>query len=570
MQDYEHAVSFLGSWGPFQKRVFILLCFLSFPSGFNVMSVMFLLADPSHHCTVPLHWNLSQDWVQASIPLQQVNGHKEKSSCSRYPLDLIQNLSALGVQPGWDLDLNQSALGGGPGPVGLRVEGCEDGWSYSAEFYQSTVVTEFNLVCSDQWKKPLSSLAYFVGGLCGCLFSGQISDWFGRKPVVFGSTIILSVFSAAMAFAPSWPVFTLLYFVVGLGQITSFIVAFVLGSEILVGGPRVLFSCLFLPVFYVAGEMLLPGTAYLVRNWRHLSLVMAVPGLACIPLWWLIPESPRWLASRGRLQEAELVLRAAALENRVDAPSVILQSVEKAEPEKAESLSFMDLLRTKNVRFTTLILWIVWFSNTVSYFGLSFNLSHLYGNPFLNYFLLSAVELPGYVASWLAARSLPRRLQFIMFALLGALALLLILITMDSQPAVTLTLVLLGKFGVLGAAGGMYNYTGELYPTGIRNTAMSSCAMFARLGSAVSPYLLLLAAVDPVVPWVVVGSLCLLSVVLCILLPETFRKPMPDSVQQMGHIQRFMFPWCSAPPKDDGKWSKEQTTAPEIICTTRL
>uniref|UniRef100_A0A672ZBJ4 Uncharacterized protein n=1 Tax=Sphaeramia orbicularis TaxID=375764 RepID=A0A672ZBJ4_9TELE len=122
MQDYEHAVSFLGSWGPFQKRVFILLCFLSFPSGFNVMSVMFLLADPSHHCTVPLHWNLSQDWVQASIPLQ------EKSSCSRYPLDLIQNLSALGVQPGWDLDLNQS--------------GCEDGWSYSAEFYQSTVVTE--------------------------------------------------------------------------------------------------------------------------------------------------------------------------------------------------------------------------------------------------------------------------------------------------------------------------------------------------------------------------------------------------------------------------------------------
>uniref|UniRef100_A0A672ZBK4 Major facilitator superfamily (MFS) profile domain-containing protein n=1 Tax=Sphaeramia orbicularis TaxID=375764 RepID=A0A672ZBK4_9TELE len=336
---------------------------------------------------------------------------------------------------------------------------------------------------------------------------------FGRKPVVFGSTIILSVFSAAMAFAPSWPVFTLLYFVVGLGQITSFIVAF-----ILVGGPRVLFSCLFLPVFYVAGEMLLPGTAYLVRNWRHLSLVMAVPGLACIPLW-LIPESPRWLASRGRLQEAELVLRAAALENRVDAPTFTV------------SLSFMDLLRTKNVRFTTLIL----FSNTVSYFGLSFNLSHLYGNPFLNYFLLSAVELPGYVASWLAARSLPRRLQFIMFALLGALALLLILITMDT---VTLTLVLLGKFGVLGAAGGMYNYTGELYPTGIRNTAMSSCAMFARLGSAVSPYLLLLAAVDPVVPWVVVGSLCLLSVVLCILLPETFRKPMPDSVQQMGHIQR--------------------------------
>lgn len=69
----------------------------------------------------------------------------------------------------------------------------------------------------------------------------------------------------------------------------------------------------------------------------------------------------------------------------------------------------------------------------ISYFGLSFNMSSLYGNPFLNYFLVTVVELPGYVVSWLAARSLPRRLSFIGFSLLGALALLLIQITLHSE-----------------------------------------------------------------------------------------------------------------------------------------
>lgn len=70
---------------------------------------------------------------------------------------------------------------------------------------------------------------------------------------------------------------------------------------------------------------------------------------------------------------------------------------------------------------------------SVSYFGLSFSMSTLYGNPFLNYFLLTAVELPAFFASWLAVRSFPRRFSFISFSLLGALALLLIQVTMKSE-----------------------------------------------------------------------------------------------------------------------------------------
>ncbi|KAM9346797.1 solute carrier family 22 member 4-like [Symphorus nematophorus] len=545
MQGYEESVAFLGTWGPFQRRVLFLLCLTSFPCGYNLLSVIFLLATPPHHCNIPTHSNLSQDWIQASIPVQQVAGQQERSSCSRYELDLVQNLSALGIRPSMELFHNLSVLGSSPEILlfSLNQEACKDGWTYSTEYYQSTVVTEFNLVCSDQWKPPLTSLVYFLGGLCGCLVSGQLSDRFGRKPVLFGSIAMLSVFCVAVAFAPSWPVLTVLFFMMGLGQITSYIVIFVLGAEILMGSPRVFFTNLCLPFAYISGMMLLPGTAYFVRTWRHLSLIMAVPGLACIPLWWQVTESPRWLVSRGCLQEAELVLRSAALENRIDAPHVIFLSAktETATTQKEESLSLLDLLKTTNIRKITLMLWLIWFASSVSYFGISFNMSGLNGNPFLNYFLLTVVEVPGYTASWLAARSLPRRLSSISFTLLGALAVLLIQITQDSNPAVTLSLVLLGKFGTLASTGVLYMYTGELFPTVIRNTAMSSCAMFSRVGSSVSPYLLQLAVFYQFLPWVVVGCLSLLSVLLFVLLPETFRQPLPDSIQQMALTQRSVY-----------------------------
>ncbi|XP_054643225.1 organic cation/carnitine transporter 2-like [Dunckerocampus dactyliophorus] len=563
MQDYEDLVSFLKTWGPYQRRVLSLLCLAVIPTGYNVMSPFFLLATPVHTCSIPAHANLSQDWIQTSIPVQLVEGHMRRSSCHRFELAFIQNQSALGLEPG-------------PGPgldvllSGLKQEVCKDGWTFSKEHYESTVVTEFSLVCEDEWKAPLTSFAYFLGGLCGCFISGQISDRVGRKPVLLGSIAMLSIFSSALALAPSWEVFTILFFMLGLGQISCYVIIFVLGSEILMGPTRVLFSSLVLPFSYVLGMLLLPGTAYLTQTWRLLALILAVPGLACVPLWWLLPESPRWLASHGRQREAEILLRSAALENRVEAPQIIFNpaKVENPARHKSRSVGFLDMLRTRKVRHVTLILWLVWFSLNVSYFGTSFNMSGLNGNPFLTYFSVSLVELPSYAASWLAVRYLHRRLSFAGFSLLGALALLLIQITMNSHPQVTLFLVMVGKFGVLAGISVLYTYSGELYPTVIRNTAMSSCATFSRMASSVSPYLLQLAVFSQYLPWIIVGSLSVLGVVLCVFLPETFSRPLPDTIQQMAPTQRCPCTPCGA--NDEVKPAEDQTSMPEIVLTSHF
>ncbi|KAJ4929740.1 hypothetical protein JOQ06_018761 [Pogonophryne albipinna] len=162
-----------------------------------------------------------------------VNGKREQRRCSRYRLDVVRNLSAQGFIPGRDVKLTD-----------LEQEGCVDGWSYSKDIYQSTLASEFDLVCSDEWKQPFTATVYFIGVLFGSFFSGQLSDRFGRKPVLFATMAVQTLFSFIQVFSTSWTMFTILLFFNGLGQMSNFVAALVLGAEILTGNVRVLYSSL--------------------------------------------------------------------------------------------------------------------------------------------------------------------------------------------------------------------------------------------------------------------------------------------------------------------------------------
>lgn len=61
--------------------------------------------------------------------------------------------------------------------------------------------------------------------------------------------------------------------------------------------------------------MVLPGVAYLIRDWKILQLVLSAPSVLLFVTWYFLPESPRWLLRKGRIQEAEAILRQAAERN---------------------------------------------------------------------------------------------------------------------------------------------------------------------------------------------------------------------------------------------------------------
>uniref|UniRef100_A0A3P9BLS1 Solute carrier family 22 member 5 n=1 Tax=Maylandia zebra TaxID=106582 RepID=A0A3P9BLS1_9CICH len=515
MRDYAETIGFLGQWGRFQQIVFFSLVATIMPNGFGAFTLVFLTDTPSHHCLV------SGYCLPRNTSLE-VDGKQELSRCSRYRLDVVRNLSAQGYIPGRDVNLTD-----------LEEEGCVDGWSYSKDIYESTIVSEFDLVCSNQWKQPFTSTVFFVGGLLGSFLSGQLSDRYGRKPVLFAALALQTVFTFAQVFSGSWIMFLIILFINGLGQMSNFVAALVLGSEVLTGKVRVLYSSLGTCLGFAIGYMILPLLAYFLRDWKSLSLALSLPCVAYVPFWWLMPESPRWLLSRGRVEEAEAIIRTAAKWNKVQALRIICEDCGVSEL----SLKHYWI----NPRSTTLILCFV-FTMIVGYYSLSFNTAQLHENPYISCFISAVVEIPAYISSWMALLYLPRRL---FTDLIRVLSLTVYLYLQTKQmyysldlSNLALALEMLGKYSITTGSSLMFAYTAELYPTVLRNTATGISNTVSRIGSCIAPLLLSLGMYYKYLPYIILGSLAVVAAFAALFLPESFKKPLPETIEQMQRRER--------------------------------
>ncbi len=158
---------------------------------------------------------------------------------------------------------------------------------------------------------------------------GLLTDRFGCRPALLLVVALVSLFGATTSFTQSFEAFLAARFLTALGAIGVLVILTTFMMEI-VGGHWTSVVGLGLEYFSALAWLTLGLLANFLRHWRHLLLVTSLPGLAIILLlMYFMPESPRWLMTVGRQEEAEKAVRKAATANRRVLPKGWTLEVEK-------------------------------------------------------------------------------------------------------------------------------------------------------------------------------------------------------------------------------------------------
>lgn len=206
--------------------------------------------------------------------------------------------------------------------------------------------------------------------------------------------------------------FTFLTFLDAIGTSAVSPLAFIIGIE-MVGKKKRELTGIVQNYFYALGEASLGLIAWLKPDWISIQLLISGPPFIFIIYYWILPESVRWLIAKKRYTEAEEIINKAARANgRVITGkfSSLLKSHESSNENdyfndyKVQSQSSMSLvkemLRSRTMIFRGIILYITWADCAFVYYGLSLNSVHLSGNKYLNFILISLIEIPGYSLAW--------------------------------------------------------------------------------------------------------------------------------------------------------------------------
>lgn len=363
---------------------------------------------------------------------------------------------------------------------------------------------------------------------------GYLSDKLGRR-----NPLILAVFlqvscGVGAAVSPWFPLFLILRFIAALATGGTMIMSFVLVMEIVGMKWRTTLGILYQIPFNL-GHLTLPLFAYFLRDWHHFHIAITLPGVILMSYYWILPESPRWLLTAGRKSDAVDVLKKAAKHNR-RRTSGIKQNIEiyfeNKEFEGKQTGNILDLVRTPIMRTYTICIGYNWFVCGLCFFGGAQYIGQLGGDIFINVALSAVMQIPSTFFSLWSVAAWGRKYTLIFSNILSGVSCLLIGIVPPDPSWIRTTLSSIDMFGLAISFPTVYLYSGELFPTVVRNVGVGTSSMFARVGSMAAPFIAGLVLVREWLPPLIFGLVPLIGALLCVKLPETVGCRLPDTVEE--------------------------------------
>ena len=337
--------------------------------------------------------------------------------------------------------------------------------------------------------------AGYVGQLFGSLVFGWLAEKIGRLNTLLITIVLFAAMDVACLFA--WSGFSMMAFrfVQGIGTGGEVPVASAYINEFIGAEKRGRFFLLYEVIFPIglmfagmAGFFLVP-----VYGWKAMFIVGLVPSLLTIPMRWFMPESPRWLAAKGRMAEANAVVKqleddAARRGLVLREPVVRVLDAEAVRSDWRELFTGIYLKRT-------LMIWGLWICAYMINNGLVTWLPTLYRQVFhlplqqsLAYgWITSSVAV---IASIICALLIDKvgRKRWYAAAFLAATVPLAVLSWLGAASAVQVLVLATAAYTVLQTiAFSLYLYSAELYPTRLRAVGTGFGSAWLRAASSIGP-----------------------------------------------------------------------------------
>jgi putative MFS transporter len=338
----------------------------------------------------------------------------------------------------------------------------------------------------------------YLGQVVGGLLSGWLADKYGRVPVMVGNLVLFSLMSFACVLAHDYWTLFAMRFVQGIGLGGEVPIANTYVSEFAKSKGRgrfVLMQQMMFPVGLttagLVGSFVIP-----TFGWQTAFILGGLPVLLALPMLWVLPESPRWLASRGRDSEADRVLtRVEGLVSKNGA--VPLPPIPTGVPPAVAAAGrFRDLFAGIYLQ-RTLSLWVLWFcAYGITYamtgwlpsimrtiYHLPVSQSNLYG------FILNIVGLCVLLTAVFTIDRIGRKVAFAGGFLLAAIPLLIATFApnLSAFGLAALATLAFGAMGMIPGSLGMF--TAENYPNHLRAIGNGATSVSQRMSSVISPYL---------------------------------------------------------------------------------
>ncbi|TFK03829.1 putative phospholipid-transporting ATPase IIB [Platysternon megacephalum] len=436
-----------------------------------------------------------------------------------------------------------------PGAAGPNRTGpCTRGWDYElpAAGLRSSLVTQWDLVCSDRWKVPLEQTTYLLGWLSGCIALGLACDRFGRRATFVFSLVLAVPLGIGVALALNYMMLLSLRLLLGAALAGTFLSLYVARLE-LCDPPHRLMVVMVAGFFWVAGELLLPGLAVLCRQWRLLQGAVTLI-LALLATCWgcpsLFPESPRWLLATRQLEKGRKRLRALAegngvsLEDEFYSQEHLLAELESDEAPLPRYHTLCEVFSTRVIWKNSLILGFTAFIGSGIRHCFTRNLAPYLPRFYFSYFLLAALEAAACLFLCVTVNRFGRRPILLLCTILtGIASLLLLALTQYLLDWIILTLSVLGIAYSQAVTMLSIFFASEVLPTVVRGAGLGLIMAASFVGKAAGPIMDIQNNRGFFLHHVVFASFAILSVLSIMLLPESKGKGLPESLQD-GESQR--------------------------------